>query len=90
MKTNKAHGIKTVIIYLYGRSVAAGYFNNVVFVCIDCVTSNCEVFKLTLAMVTIFVFLIAREIARKKEVAIPDTNAGTTAFHVASNCVAGA
>src|SRR5690625_5030606 len=59
-----------------------------VIVCIDCVTSNEKFFELPLAIVTIIVSPIAREIPRTKEAIIPDKAAGITTRKVVSNLVA--
>src|SRR5699024_9685123 len=58
-----------------------------VIVCIDCVISNVKFLELPLAIVTIIVSPIAREIASTNEAIMPDNAAGMTTRFVTSNFV---
>src|SRR5699024_2585739 len=59
-----------------------------VIVCMDCVISKVKFLELPLAMVTIIVSPIARDIPKTKEAIMPDKAAGITTRVVTSNFVA--
>src|SRR5699024_7270123 len=59
-----------------------------VIVCMDCVISKVKFLELPLAMVTIIVSPIARDIPKTKEEIMPDKAAGITTRVVTSNFVA--